>query len=454
MTTALFKRLFEVRFMHEFYLSDPDPGGMLFYSKTPAVQQTFLNKQIERGKYNILNDLDFEPTPETIKMLRGRRLKFFRNATGFVIGAQVREETLLGNIKRYKLAIPLEKGVQFSFYVRVKNHFFKSFTAMRLRPEGLAPFHFFTNTGKILANSPMVSLAEPIPAFQSGRMYEPGELIINNGQLQENVIATQTQAPSAWSSVQGNGYISENDRRVLGKQFRWNWVANPQTVVFTLLDDTQQGNAAIIKNFSYVFTDTNRSVALNFSRKTPAAGQTIGDTIPDGYYTLEAKGTFDTFTSKLYLHGELSAGNPQVSAQSLTSTQSGLLGIVQIGSVQANSGAPFLDDNGYLQSLLLPDGTPSHIIYEARWLNRSIWWRYRSDRDLKLQAIGAANSLFDSTGNDLVSKNPVRFQDGQITLANGVYLPNPKPDFLHPDPSGRYMVDILISKISNLIDAN
>lgn len=450
MPGTLFKRLFEVRFLHEYYLGDRELGGALFFSKTPGERHTYLKKVIEKGQYNILNDLIFEPTPETSSLLRGHRLKFAHNATGFLLGGEIVQETA----GKYKLKNPLETGLRLSFYVRIKNPLFRSFTALRLRPPDISAFYFFTNAEKQASGVPNVSLAEPALPFETGRTYEPGELALLNGTLQEAVAVTTTPSPAAWTPVAGEGYVTEHDRQALGKQFRWPWAADPQTVQFTLLDETLTGDDARIKTIEVVLSDRNKSAALDFSRKFPAPGQRLGDPIPDGFYTLEAKGTFDTFSKRIYLHGELAAGNPPVPRPGMVSSPPGLLGLVQIVVTEPGEGAPFVDADGYVRREALPDGALSHTIYEVRWLNRSTWWRYRSDRDLSLTAIGDAAALLGQQGKDLVSAKPMRFYAGRIGLSASVNLPNAKPEQLKPEANGRYYSDIPVSKIANLIDAS
>ncbi len=445
MHTTFYKRLFEVRFLHEYYLSDRTQNGTLFFSKSIGAQQDYLDEEVASGRYDIFKDLHIEPSPATARLLSGRRLKFKQTVTGFIVGAEVKMEDLNGAVK-YKPATHIENGLRLAFFIRLKNRDFRAFTAMRMRQNDIPAYYLFTNAGKPFVSSAFVSLAEEPPVFASGNTYEPGELVRFNTDLKEAVTRTQITDTDHWSPVNAEGYVNENNRSVVSKRFSWKWTASPQSVRFSLINELLPPNEQELKVIHAVFTESNQTKQLDFSRKTPDADQTIGDAIPDGFYTLEVAGLINSFSRKIYLHSELDAHNA-------TAQTPGLLGMVQIETTVNSAGVPFLDDAGYLRREPLPGGDSSHIIYEVRWLNRSAWWRYRSSQDKELKAIGFAIPHLTQKGKDLVSKRPLRLASFQKFLALGVNLPNATPELLRPDSGGRYYADIVVTKVPNLIDS-
>ncbi|MBL7803247.1 MAG: hypothetical protein JNL02_05895 [Saprospiraceae bacterium] len=451
MSTLVFKRLFEVRFLHEFYLAEHGQGVQLFYEKSPAERRTYLEKMILEGRYDILRDLDIEPTPETAARLRGRQMKIGRNATGFFVGIEVVPETI-GASTTYRPRKMPETGFRMSFFIRVKNTRFRAFTALRLRQaKNLPAFYFWTNAGKTSASAGFPSLSEPAPAFTTGQTYEPGEIALIGSDLYEAVAATQNSSAANWAAVAGQGYTTENDRIALPKQFPWTWTDTPGPAVFTLNDPA----GGEVKKIEAVVTENSRRIPLNFARRVQPDGAP-GAPISDGYYRLLVQGGSTNLDLQVYLNNELSGGAPSGPAPGQLFSTSNLLGMVEIVHNDASQALPLFDADGRLLQVPLSGGGSSHPVFEVRFLSRSAWWRYRSDRGLPLLAENEAALLLDPSGNDLVTKQTRRFFNAPQGLyttpgAPAVWLPNPPPEALRPAPDGKLFAETLISKIPNLI---
>lgn len=449
MSTLIFKRLFEVRLLHEFYLADDEQAGQLFYEKTADERRDYLQKIILQGRYDILRDLEIEPTPDTAARMRGRQIKLGRNATGFFVGLEVVADNA-SSPALFKPRKPLETGFRLSFLIKVRNPGFHARTALRLRrPDALNAFYLWTNAGKTASGSGFPSLSEPAPVFTSGQTYEPGEIVLIGGDLYEAVSRTQNANADNWAITAGQGYTTESDRRALPKQFPWNWTAAPGPATFIL--NTPAGDE--VKRITVNVTENSRRIPLNFSRQVLADGS-LGAAIPDGFYRLVVQGGPSDIEAPVFLHGELSGGAP--SGSNPFSGSSKLLGLVEIVIGEPGQALPLLDDLGRLLQIPLTGGGSTHPVFEVRFLSRSSWWRYRSDRDLTLQAQNEAVALLDQAGKDLVTKSPRRFFNFPQSIsppasAAPVWLPNPAPEGLRPSPDGRLFAETLISKIPNLI---
>ncbi|HNM25795.1 MAG TPA: hypothetical protein PKL15_10210, partial [Saprospiraceae bacterium] len=268
MSTLIFKRLFEVRFLHEFYLADNEQAGQLFFEKPADEQRTYLQKTILQGRYDILRDLDIEPTPETEARMGGRQIKMGRNATGFFVGLEVLPENG-GSPALFKPRKPLETGFRLSFWVKLRNPGFPAYTALRLRqPESLNAFYLWTNAGKSPPGAGFPALSEPAPVFFPGQTYEPGEIVRIGGDLYEAVARTQNANAANWAVTNGLGYTTESDRKALPKQFPWYWTAAPGPATFTL--STPAGDE--VKKITVNVTENSRRIPLNFSRRVLADG--------------------------------------------------------------------------------------------------------------------------------------------------------------------------------------
>ena len=445
--TILFKRLFEVRFLHEYYLADA--AGALFFEKSFTDRQLFLEKQIIAGRYNILNDIDIEPTPETRQRMKGYRMKFGTTATGFIVGAPG-NNSVVGATTLFEPETQIPRGLRLSFFIRAKNPLFRSFTATRIRrPQDLSTSFWFSNSRKVESLDFFPSLSEEPPLIAAGKTYEPGEIVRIGSDLLEAVTQTDTANPINWAVINGSGYATESDRILVPKRVNWAWTGAVGTVAFTLKkeDDT------IVKTIKVNVATSPRLIPLNFFRKS----ETSAEIIPDGFYKLEIVSTDAIGSRPLFLHGEMTGSSSPSPSPGRLFTPTGLLGIVEIVHDSMPFALPYLDEAGRRRQVPLPDGSISHPVFEVRWLSRGAWWRYRSDRDRDLTAQNDAIMILDKIGKDLVTKQSKRFfAFSQVFHQSGtpdIRLPNPMPDALRPGVDGRLYADVLISNVPNLIEA-
>ncbi|MBL7828070.1 MAG: hypothetical protein JNJ57_15675 [Saprospiraceae bacterium] len=441
MESGLYKRLFEVRVLHEYHLSDRQSGGDLFFNRNPLERQELLPKLLQERKIDILQHLTFEPTPETLKILKGNRIKFWQNATGFVLAAEVKKTEITPGVEAFKLAIPIEHR-HLSFYIKVKDPKFYAYSAIKLIPNMLGAYFWFSNAGQPVSNSAILNLAKPTPAVVAGQSYEPGELAVIGGSVSQALVRTQELPAANWTSINLDGFAGEQDRILTGKRMRLRWNGVPKKVAFILKDQA----SSEVKKIEKEIDKNGVDVLLDFTRTNPEPDFPNGRPVPDGLYTLEIDGT----PTPVFLHDEIVPGNPAVARPGIVATPKGLLGIIHIDTKADTS---FIEPNGALKQLPLPDGALSHQIYEVRWLNRSLNWRYRSDRGKKLLPIGSATGHLFQDGNDLQTTLPHRFHAQQANLAPGVNIPTPTPDQVRFDASGALFGELLIHKIRDLIDS-
>lgn len=465
MVNLIFKRLFEVRFLHEFFLADREADGALFFSKTPAVRKIFLEKFILRGGQDIRTELEFEPTPDTARRLRGLQWKFGTTATGFIVGAPVVEQEIDNAPALVPKTAP-KLGERFSFFVRLKNPQFRSYTALRMRqPDGVIPYYYMSNRGKTLAAAATSPLSEPMPLseavadFQIEKIYEPGELAFFNGKIYEAVGNTQNSpndAPQKWLEAKvtaQQGYLNESDRRLVASQFVWNWTGSvPAKLEFLLKKNETDDDALALKIIQASVSDRSRRVPLNFFSQHKNLDGTPGNLIAEGNYFLKIKRDgVDELTRPFFILPEISGGSP--------AANSPLLGIVSIEHLEKNEGIHFLDEKGRILSSTPAAGTgeTAHPVFEVRLLSRGAWWRYRSDRAQVLKTTPTSAPVLSKLGDDLMTKKPMRFFSfAQVFSAGGsstpIHLPNPPPTSLQPSPDGRLVAQLLVSKLTDLID--
>ena len=94
MSDLLYKRLFEVNLLHDYYLVSAD--GSSFFEKSKATKEALLKSKLNHRMYNVTDFFEIEPSETTKKSLSEFKLIYRKTALGFVLGIQVKEELTLG----------------------------------------------------------------------------------------------------------------------------------------------------------------------------------------------------------------------------------------------------------------------------------------------------------------------------------------------------------------------
>lgn len=451
METLNFQRLFEVRLLHEFYLSDREMGGALFFDRSAAERQAMLPELLLQRRFDLRNHLTFEPTPATLTLLKQHRLRFWQNATGFVVASQVnRVEN-----GRFRPTIPVVIPTRAAFYIRMKDARFLAYTATGIDRQAPLAFHYFHTENKNLGLAAELNLGEPLAEAQAGRTYFPGELALIGGVAHQALQRTLSNVPQNWVAVPNHGYWNPVHRTLTGKLLRWHFAAAPIGIVKRQVRfELRNSDGVLVKQFEREIGKAEQELLLDFTRQDLTGANGLPVHLPNGRYTLQVEEDGTPMEYVLYLHDAVAPGNPVVSRRDVvTAMPGGLLGMVdiQLYGAQLND-ATVLDSEGLIRQLSLPNGQPSHPIYEIRCLNRSLWWRYRSDRGLTLQAQGIAAAHFTQEGADLISNVPHRLHAQQLQIAPGLNIPAPRPDQLRLDPPNRLLAEVMVPRIRNLIE--
>ena len=114
---CLYKRLFEVRLLHHYWLDQ----GIAIFDHDPYFDQK--KKETRLQTYDIRSFLAITPTERTAKALKGCGCLFKESASGFLI--------ITTN------QVPITADTVFEFIVTVKDPAFFIYTALTLRPQAI-----------------------------------------------------------------------------------------------------------------------------------------------------------------------------------------------------------------------------------------------------------------------------------------------------------------------------
>lgn len=209
MISIEYKKLFEVRFLHDYYLYGLEPGTnnvKSFFAMSAENQSARLEELLKRGRYDMRNDLDLLIGAKEEKLFKNLRLKLIRTATGFFLGMQINRVVTSGGEIRFKPAIIPPDNTHVTIGLSIANPLFGAITNLRL-DHGANNIYYFTNEG----DHDGLSLATPIPQLVSGQLYRMGDLALVAGSVKQ-AIADNTGNAHLWTNVEGKGLINQGDR--------------------------------------------------------------------------------------------------------------------------------------------------------------------------------------------------------------------------------------------------
>jgi len=206
MQVISYKVLFELRILHDYYLSDN--LGKSFYELSDAAQNALLVNKLRDQQYDISRDLDILMSPVDKAVFDNFHLKMVKTPAGFYIGAEVGAPVIINGKERFSLKIKPPENIQFTFGLAISSSLFTGITNVRL--DKVAPsIYFFSNKGNHTGNS----LSAPVKPITGGITYEMGDLALIGNAVHQATERNQGNR-SKWLPVGGNGFVHQTDRSV------------------------------------------------------------------------------------------------------------------------------------------------------------------------------------------------------------------------------------------------
>ncbi len=445
-TIIAYRRLVEVRLLHEYYLISPQQPG--FYDMTTAqLRLDALKNSIRRNRYRLSQDLQIEPTEATQAVLAGLGWRFVPTLTGFVLAVPTKT-VQQGASTVVKPKIEPFPNTQLYFQVSARNRLFNNFTALPLRKPDLPAIHYFTNRPEAVhftnpndSNDTFFTLSLPHAAFDQTQNYEMGEVADHGGgQLKE--YTAHADPNETWRAIGGIGFVNANDRIALPKTFRYplDPALNITQATFTLR--TPAGD--FLKEISVQSANALSGALLDFSSiPNPAGGPGAEIGLRDGAYEL----TVD-------------AGSVQTVRPVFLSDHYRLrdLGLIHLNLDQTDNNYRLLNPDHSIRNLN-PDltGKPQHPVFEIRLRSRITYWRYKpeyTDKDLLSDTAG----FVQPEAPNLVSLFAQPMSYLHIGLRDGTNIepqyPQPPPSPIKQEKTGRFFSEYSTRPIPGLIKYN
>ncbi|HRN57341.1 MAG TPA: hypothetical protein PLL71_12860, partial [Agriterribacter sp.] len=103
---VIYKILFEVKLLHEFYLTQPS-GQTVFDLPAQTDRIDFLFTRFARGNRDITSELRFDLPESGRKTFQDHHLKWLPSYAGYKVGVEVQQQELSDGTVVYRPRIPL-----------------------------------------------------------------------------------------------------------------------------------------------------------------------------------------------------------------------------------------------------------------------------------------------------------------------------------------------------------
>ena len=336
MIANLYKVLFEVQLLHEYFLTDPDQSSV-FDAANITNATDYVETRQEQGRPSVTDTVQFVVPAATQQVFRNYGLRLINTYSGFKVVI--------------KDSVTLPGDCNIFFLIKAVDETLGAITNGRMRREINSLYYFNNGTVGGAKTAPILSNPIPAKATDASYVYQQGELINNNGNIQFAYYASNNQN-AQFGAVSGNGFANESDRMLVGSRFNYTFAATDKvtTASFVLKDVS----GATIKTINITAATPLGVVALDFSEDAQGNPLSI-QTLPEGklsdpiLYTLAVTGSAAGNTS----------GSNSGTGYSKTfnlvfydddAEFSGAFGLIQLQASVSGASFSLLDANGQLTS--------------------------------------------------------------------------------------------------------
>src|SRR5580700_5123152 len=168
----LYKILFEVKILHEYFLTNPDQTSV-FQAAKQADRLTWLSNRYAKDQPVLSEDVQFQLPSGMARLFKNQKLILLKSWAGFQVAIQVNEVQSGGTVA-YAPAVPLPADCNILILVQQQVGQFGRLTNSRMqRP--IPSLYYFSNEKLTSAKTAPV-LSTAISAQSSSYTYEQGEL--------------------------------------------------------------------------------------------------------------------------------------------------------------------------------------------------------------------------------------------------------------------------------------
>ena len=428
--SLIYKTLFEVKLMHEYYLTHTD-GKTVFQLANQVDRINFLLNQFSTDRPSVNGDIEFMFPKEIESEFGNYYLKLLSTYSGFKVAIRVKQQLLSDGTLVYEPFVTLPDDLNIYILIGKKSGAFDSYTHSGIYSP-VASTYFFSNEDISGAKTfPFITSA--ISAFDTSRPYTQGDIASYGAndirQYYKDTVGDQ------WEAIPGSAFANENDRLLLPLRFYYSFpnLSNIRNAVFVLKD--KNGNP--VKTIPVNSTDFLTKTLLDFSDVADKISLPGTFQYADVIFQLEVNGSngFSKRHLLVFNHDLYSREN---------------WGIVNIKTKVTNSAFNMLADDGFLIKRKLNTGVWNQApIFELPIKSRFPFFRFINEKGKELNITSSLTDYLFKEGTFLLSKRPRSISESYFKLekqgsTNTAYVPNPLNYDLKKDSKDRLCLDIIV----------
>ncbi len=430
MASVIYKILFEIKLLHEFFLTRTD--GSVIFDKTAAGKIQFLEEECSENRLPVNTVMSFEFPSGLQRQMESFFIRILPSYSGCKVAVKVKEQRQPDGSIFYQPLVPIPANLNI-FILLIRKADFDVYTNGRVKRPLLSSYFFSNN--EIITAKTFPYLTNAIPAFDPGYQYEQGELISDGGIIRE---FHRVGIAGSWGEVAGTGFANESDRLLIGPRFSYSFTDRTGlTEADFILKDS---NGTEIHRQTIENTEgLPRNISLSYIDNVPFLSLSSAFTVSDALYNLEVRGNNGyTRNHTILFHEELSAANPWA--------------VVHVTPQSTNAAFDFLDNNGLLLTRKDPMGVETAPVkFEIPVKSRLLYWRFVHNRGKKLGISPSMANYLEQEGNALITRKPRRMARAFSKIQSAVsptkvYVPNPVSYDLKVNKDGLLCFDVIIAK--------
>jgi hypothetical protein len=410
---TVYKILFEVKLLHEFYLTDRN-GSNIFSIATQAGRLNFLKSRFDTNDENINGDIDFIVPIQAKAIFDNYDLKLLPTYAGFKVVISVVPQKMLDGTMVYEPKNTLPDDFGIPVLVVKKGNQLNNVTNSKLE-KTLPTAYYFSNDTIVSGNRIAPFLTADVSAFDASVSYEQGELVRFAANDYREFYKDDADTVQ-WISLSGNAFANENDRLLLPLNFYYTFPQNSAVTQVNFILNNSDG--AEIDKFDFKNDKALNKVRLTIDKKKVKV-LPIAVVNEKSIYTLTVTGNGYNKTHHVVFYQD----EKEIKDS---------LGLVLMKVKTSATAYNLLDNTGKLITKKQPDGTynPAPPVFEVNFKSKPSFWRYINNARKKLKS-GLHTDLLLLKNGTLISKVPkaltytsTLFRKPDNTL---YYLPNPEP---------------------------
>jgi hypothetical protein len=429
---TVYKTLFDIKLMHEYYLTRED-GTVVFSLASQPDRLAFLEEEFAKDNASINDDVSFE-FPEKLKAgYDSSFVKLLPSYSGCRVAIRVNAHTLPDQSVVYDPFIPLD-DLNIWILINRKHFAIDAFSNTRISWP-VSPVYFFSNVNFITpGNFPF--LTTQLAATDITYPYEQGELSLSaGGKTQEYY---RKGNADVWDEVPGEGFAGERDRLLVPESFQYTIsdVTALTELKFVLTDFAATEVSSItISNASGV----SKKSSLDFAGKIKSLPPVGSYNVNEYLYTLKVSG-----------NNGYEASHAVIFSNDLLSSDA--WGVIMIRLTKGSDPYNIFAADNYIRKRKDGLGVWTDApVFEIPVKSRLAYWRFVSNKGKELAVSAPLVNFVKKEGDIIETLKPRSLAMHSFMISKDVpmstdtvYVPNPEFPGIKIEDDRRLFFDIRV----------